>query len=264
MQCNANGLGNLMAQAVEFAQTRCVRADNRKCRLTYWLNRRLYSASAGIVSLLGRKTPPRQASLATPPQEGNYLSPQERDTTPPSFACHPSAGGELFVSAGEGYHPAKLRLPPLRRRGIICLHRRGIPPRQASLATPPQEGNYLSPQEGNTTPSSFACHPSTGGELFASTGGEYHPVKLRLPPLHRRGIVCLRRRGTPPRQAELDTPPKEGNCRLHRRGIPPRQASPPSADAMQLPQCICARHLPSTGGEWSAPTVFVNLLARGG
>ena len=23
----------------------------------------------------------------------------------------------------------------------------------------------------------------------------------------------------PPRQAELDTPPQEGNCRLHRRGI---------------------------------------------
>ena len=35
----------------------------------------------------------------------------------------------------------------------------------------------------------------------------------------------------------------------------PRQAAPPGADAMQLPQCIRTSHLPSIGGEWSAPTI---------
>ena len=120
-------------------------------------------------------------------------------TTPSSFACHPSTGGEC--------HPVRLRLPPL--------HRRGMPPRQASPATPPQEGN--------ATPSGFACHPSTGGEchpvrlrrrvqtrcdcssvsiLVISPPQEgnclvqtryNHPVKLRLPPLHRRGIAGYRR-----------------------------------------------------------------------
>ena len=41
---------------------------------------------------------------------------------------------------------------------------------------------------------------------FREFGGytEHHPVRLRLPPLHRRGI--------PPRQASPATPPQEGNC----------------------------------------------------
>ena len=56
-----------------------------------------------------------------------------------------------------------------------------------------------------------------------------HPVKRSLTPLHRRGI------------AGADMPQ------------PPRQAAPPGADARQQPQCICARHLPSAGGELQVP-----------
>ena len=45
----------------------------------------------------------------------------------------------------RGNHPVRLRLPPLHRRGIAgCRHEA-------------------------TTPSGCACHPSTGGELFAPT-----------------------------------------------------------------------------------------------
>ena len=52
----------------------------------------------------------------------------------------------------------------------------------------------------------------------------------------------------PPRQAELATPPQEGNCpysggKLRARG------GWVCIDTAQSPQCICARHLPSTGGE---------------
>ena len=52
--------------------------------------------------------------------------------------------GQIYKSAPTGFcgfgnharhHPVRLRLPPL--------HRRGIPPRQAAPATPPQEGNGL-------------------------------------------------------------------------------------------------------------------------
>ena len=35
--------------AIEIMQTRRVRTDNQNCRLTYWLNRRLYSAPTHIV-----------------------------------------------------------------------------------------------------------------------------------------------------------------------------------------------------------------------
>ena len=158
--------------------------------------------------------PPRQASLDTPPQEGNCpvqipghhpvklrLPPLHRRgialcrygaTTPSSFACHPSIGGELPCADT------------------------GPPPRQASLATPPQEGNcpvqirshhpvrlrrrvqtrcnrpsvsvldISPPQEGNGPPL-----------LVDEFGGsaEHHPIKLRLPPLHRRGIALCRTGG---------------------------------------------------------------------
>ena len=106
-------------------------------------------------------TPPCQAELATPPQEGNCWC-RTHTTTPPGCP------------------------PPLQRRGIAasrggelpCADTR-TPPRQAELDTPPQEGNCL-----------------------ARTSG-----------------VSLIVRRTPPRQAELDTPPQEGNCRLRRRGM---------------------------------------------
>ena len=177
-----------------------------------------------------------------------------QDTTPSGFACHPSTGGEwsgTILVQIRGNHPVRLRLPPLHRRGINQhhtfstaprgnhpvrlrlppLHRRGMvrhytcadtrqPPRQASPATPPQEGNgpalYLCRYEA-TTPSGFACHPSTGGEwsgtILVQIRGN-HPVRLRLPPLHRRGMVrhytCADTR-QPPRQASPATPPQEGN-----------------------------------------------------
>ena len=75
-----------------------------------------------------------------------------------------------------------------------------------------------------TTPSGSACHPSTGGELL-SADARHHPVRLRLPPLHRRGIAQCR-------------------CKT-----PLCQAPPLGTDAMQSPQCIYTRHLPSTRGE---------------
>ena len=146
---------------------------------------------------------------------------QMQDTTPSGYAYHPSTGGEL-LSANARHHPVKLRLPPLHRRGIAQC-RCKTPPRQATPATPPQEGNCLV-QMQDTTPSSFACHSSTGGELL-SADARHHPVRLRLPPPHRRGIAQCR-------------------CKTL-----PRQATPPGTDAMQSPQCICTRHLPSTGGE---------------
>ena len=225
--------------------------------------------------------PPRQAALATPPQEGNCLvqtrhnhpvrlrlPPLRRrgiawcrhDTTTPSgCACHPSAGGELpsadttqllrqaepATPPQEGNclvqtrhnHPVRLRLPPLRRRGIAwCRH-------------------------DTTTPSGFACHPSAGGELPGADTEppprqaspatppqegnclvqtrHNHPVKLRLPPLHRRGIDWCRHDTTtpsgcachpstgeeltgadttqPPRQASPATSPQEGNCLVQTR-----------------------------------------------
>ena len=65
-------------------------------------------------------TPPRQAELDTPPQEGNCLV-QIR-----------------------GHYPVRLRLPPLHRRGIaLCRYE-------------------------DNTPSGFARHPSTGGELLCA------------------------------------------------------------------------------------------------
>ena len=153
------------------------------------------------------RPPPRQAAPATPPQEGN---------------CRVQT---------RGHHPVRLRLPPLHRKGIAgCRHEATTlsgcachpstgeelpgadtrpPPRQAAPATPPQEGN---------------CRVQTRG---------HHPVRLRLPPLHRRGISWYRTHTTtpssfachpsiggelastepmqPPRQAAPATPPQEGN-----------------------------------------------------
>ena len=62
-----------------------------------------------------------------------------QNTTPSGCACHPSTGGEL---------PGARGIPP-RQASLATLHRRGIPPRQAAPAT--------SPQEGNTTPSGCAA-----------------------------------------------------------------------------------------------------------
>ena len=84
------------------------------------------------------------------------------NTTPSSFACHPSTGGE--------YYPVRLRRTVF---AIWWLCR--TPPRQARPSHLPSTGGELSARTvfvdlvvmQNTTPSSFACHPSTGGELQA-------------------------------------------------------------------------------------------------
>ena len=85
----------------------------------------------GIVNLAGTKTPPRQASLATPPQEGNCLAlpvsefDGYENTTPSGFACHPSAGGEC--------HPVRLRRRVQTQCDCSSVSVLGI--------SPPQEGN---------------------------------------------------------------------------------------------------------------------------
>ena len=203
--------------------------------------------------------PPRQAELDTPPEEGNCrvqrrgISWYRTHTTAPSgFARHPFAGGELPLRFGElegasgctpprraapatppeegncryglgnwkaqavVHHPVKRSLTPLHRRGIAGCRGGELagteptqPPRQAAPATPPEEGNCRVQRRGiswyrthTTTPSGFDRHPSAGGEL-----------PLRFGELEG-ASGC-----TPPRQAELDTPPQEGNCRVRMRGI---------------------------------------------
>ena len=112
--------------------------------MTYWLNRRLCSASTVCVSLVGMqnttpsgcachqfpasynhdpqlcKTPPRQAAPAT-----NFLL---RITMTPSYAKH---------------HPVRLRLPPLHRRGISGAMLFQQPSVSVLVISPPQEENYL-------------------------------------------------------------------------------------------------------------------------
>ena len=69
----------------------------------------------------------------------------------------------------------------------------------------------------NTTPSGFACHPSTGGELPGSTSVVYVVILQNTTPS---GFACHPSAGgeltgteptQPPRQAKPDTPPQEGN-----------------------------------------------------
>ena len=148
--------------------------------------------------------PPRQAAPATPPQEGNgpVLCWCRYDaTTPSGCACHPSTGGEwsgTMLVQIRCDHPVRLRLPPLQRRGMVRYYAGADtmrPPRQAAPATPPQEGNgsvLCWCRYDATTPSGCACHPSTGGEWSGTMLVQIrhnHPVRLRLSPLHRRGMV---------------------------------------------------------------------------
>ena len=112
-------------------QAQRVRADNRKCRLTYWLNRRLCSAST----------------------VHEILFQQPHDTTTPSgCACHPSTGEELPVQA------QRVRADNRKCRLTYWLNRR--------LCSAPTVHEILFQQpHDTTTPSGYACHPSTGGEL---------------------------------------------------------------------------------------------------
>ena len=148
------------------------------------------------------RTPPRQAELDTPPKEGN---------------CRYGLGN--LRAQAVVHHPVKRSLTPLQRRGIAASEGGELPlrfgelggasgctpPRQAELDTPPEEGN---------------CRYGLGN--LRAQAVVNHPVRLRLTPLQRRGIVRLRRRGMvrhhtytdttqPPRQASPATPPEEGN-----------------------------------------------------
>ena len=164
-------------------QTQRIRVDNRKCRLTYWLNRRLYSAPTILWKIIQTRHN-HPVGLHPPPLHRRGISwCRHATTTPSGFTRHPSTGGEL---AGADTTQ---------------------PPRRASPATPPQEGNCLVQMQcvgvvwgiwwhgvvevvrngtfgriyksgptifvslvgtQKTTPSGFARHPSTGGELLSA------------------------------------------------------------------------------------------------
>ena len=140
----------------------------------------------------------------------------------------------LFIQTRRD-HPVRLRLPPLRRRGIVCpcglVNSMACNGSICAMAVLFQQFHVCLYRHDATTPSGCACHPSTGGELSAlavwSTFEQTrcnHPVRLRLPPLRRRGIIrptawstfeqtqCNR-----PSVPVLDiSPPKEGNCLPYR------------------------------------------------
>ena len=197
-----------------------------------------HPSTGGELTSVDTRQPPRQATPATPPQEGNGLAlclSRHGTTTPSGCACHPSTGGEwsgTMLIQIRGNHPVRLRLPPLHRRGMVRHHAytdTKQPPRQATPATPPQEGNglalYLYRYEA-TTPSGYACHPSTGGELPGADTKQFYPVGLRLA-----------------------TPPQEGNgLALYLCG---HEATTPSG---------CACH-PSTGREWSG-TILMQIRSN--
>ena len=175
--------------------------------------------------------PPRQAAPATPSRGGEWsdtiLVQTRHATTPSGCACHPSRGGEwsdTILVQTRHHHPVRQApaTPPEEGNGPTlywCRHAMQ-PPCQAAPATPPEEGNgptlYWCRHDA-TTLSGCACHPSRGGEwsdtILVQTRC-HHPVRLRLPPLQRRGMV---RHYTgadtmpPPRQAAPATPPEEGN-----------------------------------------------------
>ena len=164
----------------------------------------------------------------------------------------PSTGGE--------YHPIRLR----RRVQTRCNR----------------------PSVSDISPSLRCRHlPSTGGEYhpvklrrrhLPFTGGEYRRVRLRRRIQTRCDYSSV--------SVLVISPPQEGNttpsgeaagCRRDAialvylsRHLPSAGGElsgaddtttpssfavrpPPSADATQSPQCICTRHLPFTGGEWS-------------
>ena len=212
--------------------------------------------------------PPRQATPATPPQEGNVPTLYLTDTPrPPRQAtpATPSTGGECsdtILIQTRHDHPVRLRLPPLHRRGMFRYYTytdTPRPPRQATPATPPQEGNvpilYLY-RHATTTPSGYACHPSTGGEcsdtILIQTRHD-HPVRLRLPPFHRRGMFryyTYTDTPRPPRQATPATPPQERNVPIlylyrHATTTPSGYACHPSTGG-ECSDTILNRHATTT------------------
>ena len=87
----------------------------------------------------------------------------------------------------RGNHPVRLRLPPLHRRGMSRADTMQ-PPRQAAPATPPQEGNVPRADTMQAPRQAAPATPPQEGNCQEQIRGN-HPVRLRLPPLHRRGIA---------------------------------------------------------------------------
>ena len=171
-----------------------------------------------------------------------------QNTTPSGCACHPSIGGELLsADAMQSLQCICTRHLP-SAGGELMVQSGWVfadtmpPPRQASLATPPQEGNCLPLRFGELGGAGrlkfcryamfwveyalcqhiILCkYPASGShDLMVQSGWDlanarHHPVKRSLTPLHRRGMVC----------------PCGMEYFLSRCETPPRQASPPRTDA---------------------------------
>ena len=121
-------------------------------------------------------------------------------------------------------HPVRLRLPPLRRRGMVR-HRKSYrydTTTFSGCACHPSEGwewsdSRKSYRYDTTTPSGCACHPSTGGELSDTVN------RYRYDTTTPSGCACHPSEGgewfdtvnrtdmtQPPGQAAPATPPQEG------------------------------------------------------
>ena len=124
----------------------------------------------------------------------------------------------------RGHHPVRLRLPPLRRRGISLVQTRCHHPIKRSCR--------VQKQCDCSSVSVLDISPPEEGNCFVQIRG-HHPVRLRLPPLHRRGItasaggeLALQRRGIALCRYEDTTPSgfarhpsRGGELALQRRGI---------------------------------------------
>ena len=131
--------------------------------------------------------PPRQAAPATPPQEGMVCSYGMLK----KYHYAPVEGNCLVQNHHN--HPVRLRLPPLHRRGIAGCRYDATTPSDRTAVCFSSTNSVTFCRYDATTPSGCACHPSTGGEWSGTIFVQIrcnHPVRLRLPPLHRRGMVC--------------------------------------------------------------------------
>ena len=138
-------------------------------------------------------------------------------TTPSSFACHPSTGGEC--------HPVRLRRRVQTRYDCSSV--------SVLVISPPQERNCRV---------QIRCH---------------HPVGLRPPPLRRRGMP-------PPRRASPATPPQERNCRVQIRcdcsSVPVLVISP-SQEGNDLPLRFMEYFLIVLGLSQATTTILVSFAA---
>ena len=147
--------------------------------------------------------PPRQASPATPPKEGNCLPPQEGNWW----------RGAVEMVQTRHNHPVRLRRRVQTRYDCSSVF--------VLVISPPQEGNWWR------------------GAVEMVQTRHNHPVRLRLPPLHRRGIGGAGRSrwyrpGTTTPSGFACHPSAGGELAGAEPTQPPRQASPPRTDAIRL------------------------------